>query len=132
MSTELALQDAIVAAVRADERLTTLIDGRIYDRAPSTIKKPYITIGPADLVSADAECVTGDEIVQQLDVWSIEPGFAECKTICAALRKALHLIEVEQSGLRFEIEHQTTREFRDADGLTVHGVVIFRAIIDTD
>lgn len=129
--TTLALQQAIISAVREDATLIELIGKRIYDAPPATVAKPYITIGPADVIAADADCIDGDEITQQIDVWSIEPGKAECKTICGALRTLLRRLQCNQGGLRFEIEHQSTRVLNDADGLTTHGVVTVRAIIDT-
>lgn len=131
IDTTLALQKAIIAALKSDDDVAGLIAGRIYDRAPATVLKPYITIGPADLIAADADCIASDEITQQLDAWSIEPGFSECKRICGAVRKALRRLQAEQDGLRFEIEHQSTRVFTDADGITSHGVITVRATIDT-
>lgn len=126
----LAMQQAIVAALRGDETVSALIDGRIYDAAPAKVAKPYITIGPCDLVGADADCIDGDVISQQIDIWSIEPGQAQCRTICGAVRKVLRRLQCDQGGLRFEIEHQSTRVLDDADGITTHGVVTVQAIID--
>ena len=52
--TTLALQQAIVAAVRDDATLVGLVNRRIYDRSPAEVTPPYITLGPADVISADA------------------------------------------------------------------------------
>ena len=128
--TTLALQQAIVAAVRDDATLGGLVNRRIYDRSPAEVTPPYITLGPADVISAGAGCISGDQITQQIDVWSTAPGHGECKTICGALRTLFRRLAVEQAYLRFEIEHQATRVFPDADGLTTHGVVTVQAIID--
>lgn len=129
--TTVALQQAIVAAVRADAELAQLINQRIWDRPPSSPEKPYITIGPVDVISDDATCIDGDVITQSIDVWSTEPGQVECRKICGAVRRLLRRLQCNQGGLRFEIEHQATRVFPDADGITTHGVVTVQAIIDT-
>jgi hypothetical protein len=127
----LTLQDAIVAALRNDADVTALVGQRIYDRVPPMVEKPYITIGPADVTSNDADCVNGNDVTQQIDVWSVEPGFAQCKDVGGAVRKCLDKITVTQDGLTFEIENRAVRYFMDADGLTAHGVITVQALIDT-
>lgn len=131
IDTMLAVQQAIIKAVREDAELIELIGKRIYDAPPPSPTLPYITIGPADALSNDAQCINGDEITQQLDVWSTEPGDAECKTICGRVRTLLRRLQCDQGGLRFEIEHRSTRVLDDADGITTHGVVTVQATIDT-
>jgi hypothetical protein len=126
----LALQDAVVAALRTDESVSALVGPRVYDRVPSGAVRPYISIGPSQATQDDATCIEGMEVFQQVDVWSSQPGYAECKTIAAAVKTALHRLEIEKSGVTFEIEHRFTNTFRDADGLTSHSVLSFRALID--
>ena len=130
MSQELAFQDAVVRLLRADAAVKALVASRIYDRVPLNAARPYVSIGPSQMTQQDFDCVDGAECFLQVDVWSSEPGFAQCKTLAAAVRKALHNAAAEQDGFTFEIEHRFTNEFRDADGLTSHGVISLRAIID--
>lgn len=127
----LALQRAIVTILNADADVKALIDLRVFDDVPPNVDFPYVSFGPSQDTSDDADCITGYEVFQQIDVWSRELGFDECKTVSHAVRKALHLTTITQDGMTFEIEHRFTNTNRDPDGLTSHGVLSFRALIDT-
>lgn len=126
----LAFQDAIIALLRADAAVAALVGSKIYDRVPPAVEKPYVSLGPAQQTQEDFDCVNGAEIFQQVDCWSAKPGYAEAKGLAHAVRQALHNVTVTQSGVTFEIEHRFSNVFRDADGLTSHGVLSFRALID--
>lgn len=126
----LALQDALVAALRADAAVAALVGARIYDRVPLNAERPYISMGPAQVTEERMDCIDGAEVFQQIDCWSSEPGFGECKTLASAARAALNRLPAAQAGLNFEIEHRFTSVFRDGDGLTSHAVLSFRALID--
>lgn len=128
----LALQGAVVAALKADAAVTALAGDRVYDRVPGPDTAfPYVSLGPCDVVQNDATCIGGADVTLQIDVWSREPGFREAKALAGAVRTALHLLETSFDGLSFEIEHRTTRHFRDPDGLTSHAAVEVTALIDT-
>lgn len=122
----LLVQAAIVERLRAAEGVGNII----YDRVPRDVVTPYISIGQSQVNSDDAECIDGFEVFQQVDVWSTKPGFEECKALGEKVRAALHRKEILIDGLPFEIEHQFTNTFRDSDGLTSHGVLSFRVLID--
>jgi len=130
----LAMQGAIVAALKASVAVTALIGGpteaRIFDRVPEKQVFPYIAFGPAQVIQQDATCIDGSEVYQQIDVWSRLPGFPECKRVAEAVREALHRLDATFGDLGFEIEHQFTNYLRDPDGLTSHAVLSFRAEID--
>lgn len=127
----LALQAAIVQALKNTSGVAALVGERVYDRVPEGARYPYISLGPEQALQDDAECVEGYEIFQQIDVWSAEPGFPETKRICAAVHAALHEADLAVAGFTcHEITHETTNTLRDADGLTSHGAMTFRALID--
>ena len=128
-SAELALQGAINFILRNDGGVAALVEVRVYDPVPDGAAFPYISFGPSQDVRQDADCFSGLEVFQQVDVWSRSRGFAECKRIEAAVIAALHGVEATKDGLRFDIEHRTTNTFRDGDGLTAHGALSFRAEI---
>ena len=132
----LALQGAIVTALKADATVkgfvgsgTTLQPTRIYDAVPDAPTFPYVSVGPAQVNRQDATCILGTEVFQQIDVWSRERGFVECKQIEDAIIAVLHDLDASNGGLSFTIEHRFTNTFRDSDGLTAHGVLSFRADI---
>ena len=130
---ELEMQGAIVARLKADAAVTTLVAGRIYDSVPANATFPYITLGPVDVIADDADCLTGLEVAQQIDCWSRAVGFPEVKKIVDAVRAALHdqesAMPLASNGMAF-FEHRNTRIVRDPDGLTSHGILGFEAAIE--
>lgn len=131
-SQTLAMQGAIVDALKADAALNAVLQKRVFDRVPENVALPYISIGPAQMTEDDADCMDGAEVFQQVDVWSKEPGYTECKKIGGLVRKALHRLTVTRDGFTFQIEHRFTTEQRDGDGITSHGILSFRALIDME
>lgn len=131
MSPELELQGAIVAALKADPAVSGIAAGHIYDRVPEDRVFPYVSIGATDTVEADAECLTGYEITQQIDIWSREVGYPECKRLTDAVRAALHEIDLAlaTNALVF-LRCIQARMYRDPDGLTSHGALTFEASVE--
>jgi hypothetical protein len=138
-SPALELQGAIVARLKTDPSVIALLNGRVYDDVPSdeTRKEktgasfPYVSMGPRDELSDDADCVTGFEIALQIDVWSRAVGFPEAQSIADAVRKSLveyEFPEMENPIVLFR--HDQTRLFRDPDGLTTHAAMAFEAFAE--
>lgn len=129
----LDLQGAIVAALKADGAVTALVGQRIFDDVPAAQAGsfPRITYGSDQVLSDDADCVTGFEVFIQIDVWSRIVGQPEMKRIAGAVRAALHNVELTLAEHSLIVlEHQQTRYLRDPDGLTKHAAVEFRALAD--
>jgi len=128
---DLELQGEIVKRLKADPAVTALVAGRIYDSVPSTATFPYVSYGPSDLVSDDADCITAYSGFHQLDAWSRGVGYPEVKKIAEAVRVALHdaPIVLPTNALVF-IEHRSTRYVRDPDGLTSHAVIQLETVIE--
>ena len=89
----LELQQAIVAALKADAALVALVTG-IYYQPPHGAVKPYVSLGPEDWVSDDADCIQGYEGAVQIDVWSATVGKPEAKRIANAVQDVLHGAEL--------------------------------------
>lgn len=127
-SAELELQGAINVRLRADVPLTVLVNKRIYDQPPTPVTYPYVTLGEAQTLRADATCISGSQVFLTLHAWSQAVGFPEVKQISDAVAEALHLAPITLATNRLiSILHQRTRIFRDADGLTSHAVIEFVA-----
>jgi hypothetical protein len=126
----LAMQGAIVTALKADPAVQDLAGARVIDRAQSQIALPFVSIGPAQHIQDDADCIDGSELFQQVDCWSREPGFVEVKRLADAVRRAVHRQTFSFDGFAFEIEHRVTRYMRDADPNTSHAAIEFRAFVD--
>ena len=123
-SAELELQGAINTRLRADAQLTTLVNKRVYDQAPSPVIYPYITMGEAQSLRDDAQCIDGAKIYLTLHAWSSSVGFPEVKRIADAVSESLHLAPIELPTHRLvSIMHRQTRTFRDSDGITSHAVI---------
>lgn len=123
-SAELELQGAINARLRADVPLTALINKRVYDQPPVPVTYPYVTLGEAQSLQDDVECLLGEKIYLTLHAWSSAVGFPEVKQIAAAIKDCLHLAPLSLPTHRLvSIMHRQTRTFRDQDGLTSHAVI---------
>lgn len=131
--TAVALQDAIVAALLADAAVAAFVGAKAYDNAPAGVDYPYITLGPSQVVSDDAECIAGEEHFQQIDVWT-QDGAAKraCKSICQAVKKALHGVELplaEPAALVL-IEVTDWQAVDDPEDGIAHGIINVRALVE--
>lgn len=130
-SPSLEVQGAIVARLKAFPALSALINNRVYDRVPLPPAFPYVTIGPDQVVSDDAECITGFEMTIQIDAWSIDVGFPNVKRVAEAVRQALHGYDLPLTdNALVSFEHRQTRTFRDPDGITSHATIEFVALVE--
>ncbi|BCH32637.1 hypothetical protein MesoLjLc_45670 [Mesorhizobium sp. L-8-10] len=137
MSVAVALQKAVFDALRADPAVSGLIAGRVYDRVPAdsqgnvTATFPYVSFGPYDFVSDDAECIDAGEHTLQVDVWSRAVGRVEAKQVTDAVRLALHSHEADLGVYALvEMRVDFTQVIGDPDGLTSHGIVRIVAMIE--
>lgn len=128
---DLELQGEIVKKLKADPAVTALVGARIYDAVPSNAAFPYVSYGPSDLVTDDAECIKAFSGFHQLDAWSRGTGYPEVKKIAEAVRRALHdaSLALPSNALVF-LEHRSTRYVRDPDGLTSHAVIQLETVIE--
>lgn len=130
-SPTLELQGAIVTRLKAVGAVTALVGTRIYDKVTEGAAFPYVSIGPSDELTEDADCITGFDISLQIDVWSRAPGFPESRRISDAVRAALHDYDlpITDNALVY-FRHQQTRFLRDPDGLTSHAAMTFEAFVE--
>lgn len=136
----LALQKAVIDALKDDGAVTALIARRVYDSIPSDAERiaktgdafPYVSFGPDQEIGDHAECLEGSvEISAQIDVWSRKPGKVEAKTISGAIVRVLNMADLSLDGYRLVLlEHESSRHLDDPDGLTSHSVLTFKALID--
>lgn len=124
------LQYAIVQTLLNDADVRAIIDNRVFDSVPADAKFPYVSIGATSTTTTSYDCFEIDEITIQLDAWSRERGFKEVKELSSAVRHALikNDLTLENNEL-ISIKHELTREIRDPDGLTSHGIIQFEANI---
>jgi hypothetical protein len=122
---DLALQGAIVAKLKADMALQSLIGN------PPSWTLAYVTIGEGQNVPDQVQCIDGSEIFLDVHVWSRATGFGECKRIAAVIESALNNTDLTLDDNRcVEIERDGARYLRDQDLVTKHGVITFRALTE--
>lgn len=142
MDASYELISAAIAKLRATPAVTNYVSTRIYDRVPGSqngsenVPFPYISLGPSSSVPDDYECVDGEEITFQFDVWSSGCGEAfstvECRKISGAIKRALHNAELTLStNALVTLRHTLTRVMADPDPTISHAAVQFTAVVET-
>lgn len=127
----LMLQAAAIAALKNHAPLSALIGQRLYDDVPERPTFPYVTWGDDGTNDDSFDCVTGSEIFFSLHVWSRAVGKPEAKRIAGVIRELLDENELTVTDHHLvTLNHRITRWPSEPDGLTKHGVVTFRALID--
>ncbi|MCO6386353.1 DUF3168 domain-containing protein [Aliihoeflea sp. 40Bstr573] len=135
MSAQAELQKLILDTLKADAAVMALANGA-YDRVPSSPWGPdsingYISFGPTDVVEDDADCIISGEHTVQIDCWSRQVGMVHAKRMVDAVKAALHEQELTlaESAL-VDMRVTMRRVVADPDGLTSHGIVMIRAMIE--
>ncbi|RJG46502.1 DUF3168 domain-containing protein [Mesorhizobium sp. DCY119] len=136
MDPVLELQGVIIQRLRSFAAVTALVGQKSYDQPPldqngnvQATTYPYISIGPSNFQSEDADCIDGGEVMIQIDAWSIEPGHPQVRNIADAIRKAFRGsdITLAQNALA-TFEHWRTDYI--ANGTLKQASVRFTAIIE--
>ena len=126
-----ALQTAIVAALKNDAGVTAIAGERVYDRVPEKKPKPYVNYGGEQVLPDDVDCIAGFEAFVTLHGWSDAAGQIEAKRLAGAVRNRLHNTDLAVADHRLHlIEHRGTDYLDDPDGLTTHAVIVFRVLLD--
>jgi len=139
-----ASYDLILAAVtllRSTPSVADKVTG-IYDRVPEqqdagrNVEFPYVSIGPSTSIPADYDCIRGEELTIQFDVWSSGSGEAsgtiECRKICDAIKRALHDTNLTlTANALVTFNWEMTRILDDPNPAITHGVVQFTGEVET-
>lgn len=114
----------------------SLVGLKIVDLAPSGHSTPYISL---EVASEDFSTGTedGQEFTIDVNVWhqtgSQTPETATARNIMAEVRKTLHTAILVMDAPYNNVLTRVTNQigpFRDPDGLTLHGIVTVRALVD--
>lgn len=104
----------------------------VYDRATDSTAFPYATLGASYWTDDSVECIEAREIMLQIDLWHSQSnkGVAEDLTddIATALRGWADIDALTMHPLEID----TVRVTDDPDGMSVHGIVIVRAMVESD
>lgn len=138
------LQLVALGALRASAALTAIVGAKIYDRVPERlaagvhvpdVTSPYISFGPVSMLPDDADCIDGEEITFQIDVWSWGSGVAygsvQARQIAGLVKKVLHKADLTlNTNALVSIRHELTRILRESDGITNHAAIQFTAVVE--
>jgi hypothetical protein len=130
---DLALQQAIVTALRANSDLMAAIGSRLYEDVPAVPLPtfPYINVGETQELDNSVQFLQGSSFFVDIHVWTRTPGFVENKQLSNAVRTTLDNIDLVMPSERLvTIVHRITRTMRDPDQLTKHGVVTMTALTE--
>ncbi|MDW9416422.1 DUF3168 domain-containing protein [Sinorhizobium meliloti] len=132
------LTATIISRLKADATVASFVGSRVYDRPPDGEQpSPYISMGPSDALTDDADCLDGLEITLQIDCWSWGSneayGSAEVSKLSGAVRAALHEAEIALPTNALAIlRHRITRYQRESDGVTNRAIVSITAFVEVN
>jgi hypothetical protein len=126
------LQQAVYAVLAASAPLTTLLGGaRIYDDVPQAAPFPHVSLGQTSSNDWGTGTEDGEEHILTLHVWSQAGGRGEAQRIMGAMRDALHTASLTVTGhTLISLRQQFSDVRRDPDGVTIHGLVRYRAVTE--
>lgn len=131
MSASWALQQAVHAALSADDAVGEALGGRVFDTPPRGTAFPYCVIGDDAVSDWSTATEAGSEHVLSLHLWSRADGQKEAKLAAEAVRAALDGAALALAGL-VSIRHLATEHARERDGETVHALLRFRALMEAN
>lgn len=118
-------------------RLNSQLSVPVYDAVPQAVDAgdnsafPYVTIGDDSASEFDTDTSTGFDTDCTIHVWSRYRGRREVKQIQKSIYDALHLHDLSVSGYHtVMVLFESADSFVDADGITRHGVSIFRIVTE--
>jgi len=134
------LQNAIRAALRASTDLQTLIGSPVpvYDRVGTNTVPPYITIGDEQINDDGNSCEDAFEVFADIHVWARDVDGHTVRGKAFAKEIGKPVIDSLASELAIDDYTitvgllDTARYFTEPDGVTAHGVLTFRYLIEPE
>ena len=130
------LTAAIISHLKADPTVASFVGSRVYNRPPDgALTPPYISMGPSDALTDDADCIDGLEVTMQIDCWSWGSGAAfsdaQVRKLSGAVRAVLHEAEFSlPTNALASIRHRITRYLRESDGVTNRAIISVTAFVE--
>lgn len=108
----------------------SISDVPVYDDVPEGTSAPYINIGEETAINDGTKTVDAVEHTLTIHVWSEYRGRYEIKHIMEQVYQNLHNTAISVSGASLvNIRQEFSTTLEEADGITRHGVMRFRAIV---
>jgi len=124
------LQQAVYATLSSSTALTALLGGaRVYDDIPHAAAYPFVSMGQTTSTDYGTGTEDGEEHIVTLHVWSSYGGRSEAQAIMGTVRDALHNAPLTLAGHTLvNLRQQFSDVRREADGITIHGLLRYRAV----
>jgi len=104
----------------------------VYDRATESAVYPYATLGVSYWTDDSVECIEAREITLQIDLWHSQSNKGVCEDLVDDVATALRGWADTDALTMHPLEIDTARVTDDPDGVSVHGIVIVRAMVESD
>lgn len=126
----LELQEAIYARLNETAALKAIADA-VYDHVPQDAAFPYVVVGEDLATPANVDDSLDTDHVAQVHTWSRYRGRTETKQIQQTVYNALHRKPLTVENANYvDCNMESEESFLDDDGLTRHGVQLFRFFLD--
>lgn len=104
----------------------------VYDRATDSTAFPYATLGASYWTDDSVECIEAREITLQIDLWHSQSNKGVAEDLTDDIATALRGWADTDALTMHPLEIDTVRVTDDPDGVSVHGIVIVRAMVEDD
>lgn len=121
------LQQAMYSRLSGDSELTSTLGAAVYDFVPDSAAFPYVTIGDVTEAPNDTMGRTGRDMTVTVHTWSQAEGNKQVMQIADRVDDLLDRWSPTVTGwAAVQMLHEFFETFRDADGVTRHGVSKYR------
>ena len=104
----------------------------VYDRATESSVYPYATLGASYWTDGSVECIEAREITLQIDLWHSQSNKGVAEDLTDDIATALRGWADTDALTMHPLEIESVRVNDDPDGVSVHGIVIVRAMVEGD
>ena len=106
--------------------------GKVFDRATEGLAYPYATLGPSYWSDSSVQCIEAREITLQIDIWHNQSNKGVLEDLTDDVAAALSVWADQVALTMHPLEIDMVRVTDDPDGVSVHGIVIVRAMVESD
>tara|TARA_R110000751_G_scaffold65483_1_gene133938 strand:+ start:7469 stop:7879 length:411 start_codon:yes stop_codon:yes gene_type:complete len=129
----LALQAALVTALKADAGIAALVSTRVYDQPPQSATRPYIRIGGIEPRPLRTDGKQAANLTFGIEAHSrpVTSGRVEATRCAEAITAALNEAALTVTGFdAVQVHWQTQTVDQDSDGQSYTAIVAFTALLD--
>ncbi|MEH6391119.1 MAG: DUF3168 domain-containing protein [Sulfitobacter sp.] len=129
----LALQRALVTALKVDAGVVSLVSTRVYDQPPQSAERPYIRIGGIEPRPLRTDGKKSANLTFGIEAHSrpLTSGRVEATRCAEAIVAALDESALAVTGYdTVQVHWQTQTVAQDSDGQSYTAIVAFTALLD--